>query len=118
MLDAGETREVTALQCDSVKPVLGFDLRFQSPATRLRCHERNWPGVRTYLTIIFRVTPEADKDNPTYFSRHSPVPKIEDDAKGDAYLSRQLRLRRRQIPCRLADARPGRAGHSSGMSGR
>ena len=39
------------------------------------------------LTIIFRVTPDADKDNPTYFSQHYSVPKIEDDAKGDAYLS-------------------------------
>jgi hypothetical protein len=36
--------------------------------------------------MIYRVTYEKDKDHPVYFSHRITVPKIEEEAKGDAYL--------------------------------
>ena len=43
-------------------------------------------GPENVLTMIYRVTYAKDKNRPVYFSQHFTVPKIEDDAKGDAYL--------------------------------
>ena len=86
VLDAGETRKDLPCNVTSVKPVLGFDLRFHS-GFEINVPLKELAGHDDYLTIIFRVTPAADKDNPTYFSQHFTVPKIEDEAKGDAYLS-------------------------------
>jgi hypothetical protein len=86
VLDAGETRKDLPCNVTSVKPVLGFDLRFHS-GYEITVPLKELAGSEDLLTIIFRVTPDADKDNPTYFSQRYTVPKIEDDAKGDAYLS-------------------------------
>ena len=86
VLDAGETRKDLPCNVTSVKPVLGFDLRFHS-GYEITTPLKELAGNEDLLTIIFRVTPEADKDNATYFSQHYAVPKIEEDAKGDAYLS-------------------------------
>ena len=86
VLDAGETRKDLPCNVTSVKPVLGFDLRFHA-GYEITLPLKELAGNEDLLTIIFRVTPAADKDNPTYFSQHYSVPKIEDDAKGDAYLS-------------------------------
>ncbi len=86
VLDAGETRKDLPCTVTPVKPVLGFDLRFHA-GYEITVPLRELAGSEDLLTIIFRVTPDADKDNPTYFSQHYSVPKIEEDAKGDAYLS-------------------------------
>jgi hypothetical protein len=86
VLDAGESRKDLPCNVTPVKPVLGFDLRFHS-GYEITLPLKELAGSEDLLTIIFRVTPDADKDNPTYFSQHYSVPKIEDDAKGDAYLS-------------------------------
>ncbi len=86
VLEAGETRKDLPCNVTSVKPVLGFDLRFHA-GYEITLPLKELSGGEDLLTIIFRVTPEADKDNPTYFSQHFTVPKIEEDAKGDAYLS-------------------------------
>jgi len=86
VLDAGEARKDLPCTVTSVKPVLGFDLRFHS-GYEITLPLKELAGNEDLLTIIFRVTPDADKDNPTYFSQRYTVPKIEDDAKGDAYLS-------------------------------
>lgn len=86
VFDAGESRKDLPCNVTSVKPVLGFDLRFHA-GYEITVPLRELAGAEDLLTIIFRVTPDADKDNPTYFSQHYTVPKIEDDAKGDAYLS-------------------------------
>ena len=70
-----------------VKPILGFDLRFHSG------YDIAMPLVREVvqgdgdlLTIIFRVTSAADKNSPKYFSHKYNVPRLEEDAKGDANL--------------------------------
>ncbi len=67
------------------KPELGFDLQFHTgfdvnvPLSELQ-------GGDDVLTIVFRVYPEEEKDNPSFFSEHITVPVIEEDAKGDASL--------------------------------
>jgi len=86
VLDAGETRKDLPCNVTSVKPVLGFDLRFHA-GYEITMPLRELAGNEDLLTIIFRVTPQADKDGPIYFSQHYAVPKIAEDAKGDAYLS-------------------------------
>lgn len=86
VLDAGETRKDLPCNVTPVKPALGFDLRFHS-GYEITVPLKELAGSEDLLTIIFRVTSDADKDNPIYFSQHYSVPKIEDDAKGDAYLS-------------------------------
>jgi len=48
---------------------------------------RELAGGGNQLTILFRVIPEARKDDPSYFVEHIRVPEIEEDAKGDANLS-------------------------------
>jgi hypothetical protein len=68
-----------------VKPVLGFDLRFHS-GYDIALPLREVAGEGDLLTIVFRVTSTADKDSPKYFSQKYNVPKIEEDAKGDADL--------------------------------
>ena len=68
-----------------VKPVLGFDLRFHSGYdVAVPLHEI--AGESDLLTIVFRVSSTADRDSPKYFSQKYNVPKIEEDAKGDANL--------------------------------
>jgi hypothetical protein len=68
-----------------IKPLLGFDLRFHSGYDiSLPLHELAGDG--DLLTIIFRVTAAADKDSPKYFAQRYNVPKIEEDARGDANL--------------------------------
>lgn len=86
VLDAGETRKDLPCTVTPVKAALGFDLRFHS-GYEITVPLKELAGNEDLLTIIFRVTPDADKDNPIYFSQHYSVPKIDDDAKGDAYLS-------------------------------
>ena len=86
VLDAGEARKDLPCNVTSVKPVLGFDLKFHS-GYEITLPLKELAGTEDLLTIIFRVTADADKDNPTYFSQHYTVPKIEDDARGDAYLA-------------------------------
>lgn len=69
----------------SIKPVLGFDLRFHSgyditlPLSELS-------GEGGSLTILLKVTSATAKDSPIYFSQRYSVPNIEEDAKGEALL--------------------------------
>lgn len=85
VLEARETRKDLNCTVYPVKPELGFDLRFHAgfdislPLTEVAGHEDQ-------LTILFRVIPDLHKDRPVYFVQHIPVPKIADDAKGDANL--------------------------------
>ena len=85
VLESQEVRKDLACQVEPVKPSLGFDLRFHSGyEVTVPLHELS--GSENTLTMIFRVTPDLDKGHPRYFSQHVTVPKIEDDAKGDAFL--------------------------------
>jgi hypothetical protein len=69
-----------------VKPQLGFDLRFHA-GYDITVPLREISGDGNQLTILFKVTSDAAKDSPVYFSQRYNVPDIEADAKGDAYLA-------------------------------
>jgi len=69
----------------SIKPLLGFDLRFHT-GYDIILPLREIAGDGNQLTIVFKVTPDAAKDNPVYFSQRYSVPELEADAKGDAFL--------------------------------
>jgi hypothetical protein len=85
ILESQEVRKDLACTVDPVKPTLGFDLRFHT-GYEVTLPLKEVSGLENLLTVIYRVTYDKDKNHPVYFSQHFNVPKIEDDAKGDAYL--------------------------------
>ena len=85
VLEAGEIRKDLACTVTPSKPVLGFDLRFHS-GYDVNVPLRELAGSENSLNILFRVTPQNHPDRPIYFAQHIRVPKLEDDAKGDAFL--------------------------------
>jgi hypothetical protein len=85
ILETQEVRKDLACTVDPVKPVLGFDLRFHGG------YDINLPlhdvaGNENLLSILVRVTFDGRKDDPAYFVQRISVPKLPDDAKGDAVL--------------------------------
>ncbi len=65
--------------------LVGFDLKFHS-GFEVTVPLRELAGRENLLTILFRVAPVEDVDNPVYFMQKVRVPEIEEDAKGDASL--------------------------------
>jgi len=65
--------------------LVGFDLKFHS-GFEVTVPLRELAGRENLLTILFRVAPVDDLDNPVYFMQKVRVPEIEEDAKGDASL--------------------------------
>ncbi len=85
VLEARETRKDLNCTVFPVKPELGFDLRFHA-GFDINLPLSEVAGQEDQLTILFRVVPDLHKDKLFYFVQHIPVPKIADDAKGDANL--------------------------------
>jgi hypothetical protein len=85
VLEAGEVRKDLPCEVTPIKPVLGFDLRFHA-GYEVSVPLKDLAGSENLLTILFRVTPDNRKDEPTYFIQRVRVPRIEEDAVGDAYL--------------------------------
>ncbi len=85
VLETEETRKDLPCTVTSIKPVLGFDLRFHT-GYDIVMPLRELAGEGDQLTIVFKVTSNNSKDTPSYFSQKYNVPSIETDAKGDAYL--------------------------------
>jgi hypothetical protein len=69
----------------SVKPMLGFDLKFHS-GYDITLPLREVAGEGGNLTIVLKVVSDTAKDSPVYFSQRYTVPEIDDEARGDAYL--------------------------------
>jgi hypothetical protein len=86
VLEAGDPR--TDLPCTvvAVKPQLGFDLKFHG-GFDVTIPLKDLAGSENTLTMLFRVVPDNHKDDPVYFIHRVRVPSIEEDARGDAYLS-------------------------------
>lgn len=87
VLEAGEPRDDLPCSVVSVKPVLGFDLRFHS-GYEVSVPLNELAGSENLLTILFRVTslsPEAGSRSPVYFLHRMKVPAIDAESKGDAY---------------------------------
>jgi hypothetical protein len=85
ILETEDVKKDLPCTVTSVKPVLGFDLRFHS-GYDITMPLREMAGSGDQLTIIFKVVSDTAKNSPVYFSQRYNVPSIEEDAKGDAYL--------------------------------
>jgi hypothetical protein len=85
VLEAQDVRKDLACTVEPVKPALGFDLRFHGGYDIL-VPLQDVAGSENLLSILVRVTPEAHKEDPTFFVQHISVPKLPDDAKGEAAL--------------------------------
>lgn len=85
ILESQDPRKDLPCSVTSIKPVLGFDLKFHS-GYDVTVPLKELAGSDNLLTMIFRVSPAERPDEPVYFSQRVTVPSIEEDAKGDAYL--------------------------------
>ncbi len=85
ILGAHEDRKDLPCTVTPVKPSLGFDLRFHA-GYEVAVPLKDLAGSSDLLTMIFRVTPVSRPEEPVYFSQRINVPKIEENAPGDAYL--------------------------------
>jgi hypothetical protein len=86
VLEAGEPRQDLPCKVEEVKPVLGFDLKFHS-GFEVTVPMKELAGTENLLTIVFRVKPEGKPEAERYFIQRVKVPKLEEDAKGDAFLT-------------------------------
>jgi hypothetical protein len=84
VLEAGENRQDLPCSVISIKPVLGFDMRFHS-GYEVSVPLRELAGNENLLTILFRVTPVESESRPVYFTHRLKVPSIEEEAKGDTF---------------------------------
>ena len=84
-LELREPRKDLPCTVTRVKATVGFDLRLHA-GYEVAIPLKDLAGPEDLLTIIFRVTPERAKQEPTYFTQRIRVPPIDEDAKGEAYL--------------------------------
>ncbi len=85
VLEMQEARKDLPCTVTPTKPFLGFDLRFHG-GYEVSIPLKELSGSEDLLTILFRVTPDAHKDDPILLMQKISVPAIEPDARGDAYL--------------------------------
>jgi hypothetical protein len=85
ILESNEARKDLPCTVTPVKPALGFDLRFHA-GYAVSVPLRELAGDGNQLTMIFRIIPESQPDEPVLLSQRMSVPNIEEDAKGDATL--------------------------------
>src|ERR1044071_5752633 len=85
ILEAQDTRKDLPCTVTPVKATLGFDLKFHT-GYEVTIPLKELAGPENQLTMVFKVTPEATPDQPSYFSQHTNVPAIEENAGGPAYL--------------------------------
>ena len=85
VLEAQEVRKDLSCTVDPIKPALGFDLRFHG-GYDINLPLRDVAGNENRLTILVRVTGDGRKDGSSYFVQHIDVPKLPEDAKGEAVL--------------------------------
>jgi hypothetical protein len=85
ILEAADGRKDLPCTVTPRKADLGFDLRFHAgydATVPLNALE----GDEQLLTVVFRVYAVDNRLHPAYFVQHFRVPRIEEDAKGDAAL--------------------------------
>ena len=85
VLEMEEVKKDLPCTVTSVKPLLGFDLRFHS-GYEIAVPLRELAGSGQTLTVVFSVTSSSVKDNPRYFSQRFTVPELPDDAGGKTLL--------------------------------
>ncbi len=85
ILEVQEPRKDLPCTVNPVKPALGFDLRFHA-GYEVSVPLKELAGTDNLLTMLFRVTPENRKDEPSLFVQHVRVPPLDAEASGSAYL--------------------------------
>ena len=85
VLEIREARKDLPCTAEPSKALLGFDLRFHA-GYEVSVPLKELAGTENLLTMIFRVTPEEQKEVSHYFVQRVKVPPIEAEARGDAYL--------------------------------
>ena len=85
VLEADEVRKDLPCSVTPAKPALGFDLKFHS-GYDVSVPLKELAGTDNLLTVLFRVTPDGNKNEPAYFSQKIRVPSLDEDARGDASL--------------------------------
>ena len=85
VLEAGDPRSDLPCTVVPIKPFLGFDLKFHA-GYDVAIPLKDLAGSENLLTILFRVTTDNHKDDPSYFVQRIRVPTIAEDASGDAGL--------------------------------
>ncbi len=85
VLEMEEVKKDLPCLVTSVKPLMGFDLRFHS-GYEISLPLKELAGNGQTLTVVFSVTPATAKDSPRYFSQKFVVPVIADDAGGKVLL--------------------------------
>lgn len=85
ILDAREPRKDIPCSVDPHKPELGFDLKFHA-GYEVNIPMRDLNGGEDLLTMIFRITPGDKPDNPVYFTQKISVPKLDENAGGNAFV--------------------------------
>ncbi len=91
ILESQEARKDLPCTVTPTKPILGFDMRFHT-GYEVSVPLRELAGSENTLTMVFRVTPADRPDDSTYFSQHVPVPAIDEDEKGPAYLQGEFNV--------------------------
>lgn len=86
VLEARQDRDDLPCTVTPQKPMLGFDLKFHT-SYEVAVPLKELSGTENLLTIIFRVSKEGVQEAPAYFSQKIKVPAIEEDARGEAYLT-------------------------------
>src|SRR6266404_4728435 len=85
VLESGEPRKDLNCTVTPQKALLGFDLKFHDGySVTVPLHELQ--GTGTTLSIVFRVTPKGQKQEPTYFLQQIRVPEIDEKATGNVNL--------------------------------
>jgi hypothetical protein len=85
MLEAQIPRKDLPCDVKPADPVLGFDLRFHA-GYDVNIPLKELAGDGNMLTMLFRVTPDADPEKQVYFTQMVRVPPIDEDAGGETTL--------------------------------
>jgi hypothetical protein len=86
ILEAQENRKDLPCTVTPAKPSLGFDMKFHA-GYDIAVPLKELAGDENLLTVVFRVTPNDHPDQPVYFSQRINVPKIDEEARGEANLN-------------------------------
>ena len=84
ILESQDMRKDLSVHRFDQQTSLGFDVYHLGDEVTVPL--KDLAGSENQLTMVFRVTPENHPDEPVYFSQHVPVPALDDDASGPAYL--------------------------------
>ena len=91
VLEAQEVRKEVACTVTPEKPTLGFDLRFHA-GFNVSIPLKELAGDGNSLVILFRVTALDRPSEPSYFIERYTVPRIAEDAGGEASLNGTIDL--------------------------